>query len=74
MECSAATGRRGFHIIQNTSVCAAASGKERFNMELGLFVFVDLMPKCMQTVYLALRGCSEAAIATTNKVSLRVEE
>lgn len=35
-----------------------------------LRVFVDLVPKCMQTVYhLALGGCSEVAIATSKRAS-----
>lgn len=54
-------------------MCAAASGKERCNVELGVFVLVDLVPKCILTVYLTLGGCSEAAVATSNKASQCLE-
>lgn len=55
-------------------MCAAAIGKERCNVELGVFVFVDLVPKYIQTVYLALGECSsEVAVATSNRASQCLE-
>lgn len=53
-ECSAAVGRRAFMSSKNTSVCAAASGEERCSVELEVFVFVDLVPECMQTAHSTL--------------------
>lgn len=61
--------------LKHICVCSWQQKKARCSVELGVFVFVDLVPKYMQTVCVCrtLGGCSEVAVATSNKASQCLE-
>lgn len=73
-ECSAAMGRRAFK-SSKTHLCVQlpVGKKKRCSVQLGVFVFVDLVPKYMQTVHSTWHWEDAVAVATSNKLSQCLE-